>query len=71
MSSEQKYKQLMSNLKQVIKKLSHNELSREYVNLFAQHVLLQKQYDDLEAKNKPAVESAVQPVSSETKQETT
>lgn len=48
-ANARKYIRLMSELRNAIKTLSHNELSRQYVALYAQHVLLTKLHDDLKA----------------------
>lgn len=45
----QKYFKLMAEFKAQLKTLSHNELARQYVALYSQHVLLQKLHDDLKA----------------------
>lgn len=45
----QKYFRLMADFKKQLKILSHNELARQYVALYSQHVLLQKLHDDLKA----------------------
>lgn len=42
-------KKLAAALKTEVKKLSHNELSRQFVNLYTANVLMQKQLDDLKA----------------------
>lgn len=46
-SNNQKYFQLLSNMREQVKTMGLNQLSREYVSLFAQYVLLQRRLDDM------------------------
>lgn len=39
------YEHLMSEMKRQVKRLSHNELARNFVNLFAQHILLKREME--------------------------
>lgn len=45
-SNESLYVKLMSEMRTEVKRMSHNELSRQYVHLFAQFAMLQKQFDE-------------------------
>lgn len=44
-ADDKKFVQLLSNMKAEVKKLSHNELARQFTSLYAQFILLQSQYD--------------------------
>jgi flagellar biosynthesis protein FliP len=46
-ANKEKYDHLMANLKREIKRLSRNDLVRNYAELFAQFMLMQKQNDEL------------------------
>lgn len=45
--NQEKYNHLMASLKREIKRLSRNDLVRNYAELFAQFMLMQKQNDEL------------------------
>lgn len=50
-ADDKKFVQLLSNMKAEVKKLSHNELARQFTSLYAQFILLQSQYDLLKEKS--------------------
>lgn len=53
-SADKKILKLMQNMKSEMKSLSHNELARQYVNLFAQHIHLQSTFEELLTKTNDA-----------------
>lgn len=62
----------MANLKREIKRLSRNDLVRNYAELFAQFMLMQKQNDELRIMLKAQNESKTElkPETNETQNET-
>lgn len=71
-NNQEKYDHLMANLKREIKRLSRNDLVRNYAELFAQFMLMQKQNDELRIMLKAQNESKTElkPETNETQNET-
>jgi hypothetical protein len=51
-ADDKKFVKLLSSMKAEVKKLSHNELARQFTSLYAQYILLQSKYDMLEERSK-------------------